>query len=227
MGVHHPIVQRPLDLKPVKKLASLAPDAVDDLVSRFINASTSSKDRQNILFFRAPGRIVWCNEPHSNGYLYAAMHQLSVSERGLHWNTKTRPLQALYNQEMELMILDDRDTIWYSGRYKLHKLHSFIPGGCSDLTTLSQHDLAKNTLHLEGKVPDSRYHQAMAFVSRLWTSPFMKAEVLGMQCVGFNDELYRSLRAKAETWNWKVPTPIKEPGGRENEDHRPWKRQRT
>ncbi|KAF9034207.1 hypothetical protein BDZ89DRAFT_1062641 [Hymenopellis radicata] len=145
MGVHHPIVQRPLDLKPVKKLASLAPDTVDDLVSRFIDASTSSKARRNNLFFRAPGRIIWCNEPHSNGFLYAARHQLNVWEHGLRWNTKTRPLQVLYNQEMDLLILDDRDTIC---------LCRFISG-------VSQHDLAKNTLHLQGKVPDRRICRAM------------------------------------------------------------------
>ncbi|KAF9038905.1 hypothetical protein BDZ89DRAFT_1129430 [Hymenopellis radicata] len=237
MAIHQPVIQRPLDMKPIWELdpTMLSSEALDEKMIHFIGAASTEWEHQNLLFSKAPGRIVWCDEPHGNGYLYAPMHNLIVSPNGNRWNTKGRPMQEFYNKEINLLVLDDKGALWYSGIYKCIALHAYMPAGCTNFASINRRDMTDSTLKVEdqdqGQVSENRYHRAAAFVTKLWDSPFSRAECLGLQCVGFKHELYESLRVKAKRWDW-MEVPNSEAGDSSHdqrelsEDDRPVKKRK-
>lgn len=112
----------------------------------------------------------------------------------------SKPTECFYNNE---------GTWYYAGSYKAFQLDDVTTREWAELSTETSSALIKDTIAgRKNSSPQNTYE-----TSQLYAAGALKVACVGLQCVGFNQEVYRSvseLAAKLNQSKWKalgIPTP--------------------
>ncbi|KAF8888164.1 hypothetical protein CPB84DRAFT_1786362 [Gymnopilus junonius] len=157
----------------------------------------TSKCSTNFLYL--PGLLRWCpKKVHA-----IAMGPIHVfdSDKG-HW-VKKSIFETLYGKTFSLFYKNGFET-YYVGTYQAVKLLDMFPDGFHDSKIfndgLSMSALADATFSSERKIKNGAGQPpSSSNIRQLYLDGILKIEPLGLQCVGFDQNLYMALKVRYET----------------------------
>nr|GAT51493.1 predicted protein [Mycena chlorophos] len=139
-----------------------------------------------------PGRILWVSI-NGHALAYAPTHEYHQGS----WRPHTHlTALAAANAEVELFV-SHSEKVHYAGTYRVHSLRDvkgYMPGGDIPAVEIS-HPAIYRTMNLRQHVPD---HERKIRENTAWPDGRPKVECFGLQHVGFDEELQRSLRSRFE-----------------------------
>ncbi|ESK81751.1 hypothetical protein Moror_16745 [Moniliophthora roreri MCA 2997] len=171
----------------------------------------SKRDTREFLYLR--GRVVFVTPQH------AIVIEIKTQKSSEHGFRFVSPFDDVYGEEREFFFdtitTGNREwdpKVYYAGTYRIVSLKDLHPEGVPYEEKFYQRDMFDvpadriiNTV-LESQIqrPSLRKQDATHLVK----SGIIKLEFVGLQCVGFNDELYRSVTASPP-----APTPVRNSDG--------------
>ncbi|KAF9552579.1 hypothetical protein CPC08DRAFT_714501 [Agrocybe pediades] len=114
---------------------------------------------------------------------------------------KISKFSHLYDKTFHLFH-EKRQLIFYEGMYKAIKLVDEYPEGLEALPYISRKTLALSTI----PETQARNLQRLATLDVLYRDGLLKIEYLGLQCVGFDQQLYTRLKDRYEVSKLAMPT---------------------
>ncbi|SJL09915.1 uncharacterized protein ARMOST_13296 [Armillaria ostoyae] len=148
----------------------------------------ASPDKSICLQYSDP--FLWSKKPGGHALLFAPCHKLQLDDVEARWIS--HPMKEMYGTTKELFAIN-HNTAYYEGTYKCLPLScEMIPGGCNDLSGLDLEALARVTISDNG-ASHKLYQDSFQTVMDLWKSDILKAECIGLQYIGFNENLYNML----------------------------------
>ncbi|KAF4619237.1 hypothetical protein D9613_004706 [Agrocybe pediades] len=114
---------------------------------------------------------------------------------------KISKFNHLYDKTFHLFH-EKRQLIFYEGMYKAIKLLDEYPEGLEALPYISRKTLALSTI----PETQARNLQRLATLDVLYRDGLLKIEYLGLQCVGFDQQLYTRLKDRYEVSKLAMPT---------------------
>ncbi|KAJ7101833.1 hypothetical protein C8R43DRAFT_242275 [Mycena crocata] len=113
--------------------------------------------------------------------------------------TEGSDLTSVHGGTRELFI-DRKEFVYYMGTYKCHDLRQLHPEGTRSPAHISSPEIKDAALG----VPRPSGYQKI--VERCYPDGIIKVEATGLQCIGFNIQLYKSLRRRfAKDCTGKTP----------------------
>ncbi|EKM56118.1 uncharacterized protein PHACADRAFT_174292 [Phanerochaete carnosa HHB-10118-sp] len=145
----------------------------------------------------------WCPVREEHGYYLTPFFKCSTNPRVItahRWHAVdldseiNRPTECFFNKEGKW---------YYAGVYKTFRLRDIAPQEWIKLPAETTQVLVKETVaHRKNVSPQNIYE-----VGQLYAAGALKAACIGLQCIGFNDTLYKGLLAQAElcakTGRWR------------------------
>lgn len=159
----------------------------------------------NYRLFYAPTTL-WCPAREEHGYFYAPVFKCSTNPRvaaAHRWNTvdiinrMNKPTECFFN----------KDGIWYyAGVYKAFRLDDITTKEWAELSTETTQAIVKETIAGRKNTSPQNVYE----VTQLYAAGALKAACVGLQCVGFNNAMYKALLEQAGTFvqKWKASTPV-------------------
>lgn len=134
-----------------------------------------------------PGRLTWCTASKHHALAFGPM--FAVDSEKMIWKENS-VFNSLYGQTVELFY-NCKDLIYYGGQYKCHNNRQNNPDGDLVQKETSAFELADVTITVNSGPGKQEALRKMIF--HLYIGGILKTEILGLQCVGFDDELYNTL----------------------------------
>ncbi|RPD55702.1 hypothetical protein L227DRAFT_656739 [Lentinus tigrinus ALCF2SS1-6] len=148
----------------------------------------------------------WCPDREEHGYYLTPIFKCSTNPRV---NTAHRwtavDIDATLDANTECFF--NKDGKWYyAGIYKSFRLEDLCTQEWECLSTETSQAIVKETLAArKNTCPQNLYE-----TSQLYSAGALKVACIGLQCIGFNNTLYRGLLEHAalctHTGKWRVPT---------------------
>ncbi|KAI0004967.1 hypothetical protein BJV74DRAFT_316307 [Russula compacta] len=147
----------------------------------------------------------WCPEREEHGYFLTPLFKCSTNPRvatAHRWMMVDvipklqKPTECFYN----------KDGKWYyAGVYKAIRLDDLTTKEFEQLSTETTQSLIKETLAGRKNVSPQTVYE----ITQLYLAGALKIACVGLQCVGFNDLLYRTILEQAtrcaQTGHWRSP----------------------
>ncbi|KAK0480178.1 hypothetical protein IW261DRAFT_118623 [Armillaria novae-zelandiae] len=150
--------------------------------------AVASPDRSICLQNTDP--FLWCRKPGGHALLFTPCHKLKLDDVETKWIS--HPMKEMYGTTKELFTIN-HNTVYYGGTYKCLPLSwEMCPDGCKDLSGLDLQALARATISDNG-ASHKLYQDSFQAVINLWKSNILKAECIGLQYIGFDENLYNTL----------------------------------
>ncbi|KIM49731.1 hypothetical protein M413DRAFT_115341 [Hebeloma cylindrosporum] len=163
----------------------------------FINAAPVTLKNQ-LTSYRILQNITtsWCPDREEHGYMYVPAFKCSTNPRiatAHRWNKidvlgrLSKPTECFYN----------KDGVWYyAGSYKAFMLDYLSVKEWEQLPAETQTCLIKETLSArKNTTPQTTYE-----TTQLYASGALKIACVGLQCVAFNQEVYRAIIEWGVRW---------------------------
>ncbi|KAK0194042.1 hypothetical protein F5146DRAFT_416526 [Armillaria mellea] len=148
----------------------------------------ASPDRSICLQHSDP--FLWSRKPGGHALLFSPCHILQLDDVEAKWIS--HPMKEMYGITKELFVIN-HNTAYYDGTYKCLPLScEMFPDGCKDLSGLDLEVLARATISDNG-ASHKLYQDSLQTVMDLWKSNILRAECIGLQYIGFNENLYNGL----------------------------------
>ncbi|KAF9444297.1 hypothetical protein P691DRAFT_350677 [Macrolepiota fuliginosa MF-IS2] len=159
----------------------------------YLLSRTDTQAYANTVLF-LPGRFSWCTtaRTYHHALAFGPTHTFNIQSR--QWEKGTF-MEPLYGQTREFFY-EDKGDVFYSGTYRCIRLDNPIinwpePG----VQGLVPYIMAETALSEDFRnAPCSHAHKGT--VSKLYREGVLKLECMGLQCVGFDKELYKHLVAQ-------------------------------
>ncbi|KJA19103.1 hypothetical protein HYPSUDRAFT_168524 [Hypholoma sublateritium FD-334 SS-4] len=153
----------------------------------------------------------WCPDREEHGFMYVPMFKCSTNPKiatAHRWSAvdpvgrMAKPTECFYHKE----------GVWYyAGLYKGFKMDVLTTKEWSQLPSETTSVIIKETIAArKNSSPQNTYE-----TSQLYSSGALKVACVGLQCVGFNQDVYRSIlehSAKLLETKWKPLTAITSAG---------------
>ncbi|KIP07513.1 hypothetical protein PHLGIDRAFT_416150 [Phlebiopsis gigantea 11061_1 CR5-6] len=145
----------------------------------------------------------WCPDREEHGYYLTPLFKCSTNPRIVaahRWNVID--LDAELNKSSECFF--NKDGKWYyAGVYRTFKLKDITPQEWIKLPVETTQAIVKETVqHRKNTSPQNIYE-----VGQLYAAGALKTACIGLQCIGFNNALYKGLLSQAEvctkTGRWR------------------------
>ncbi|CAA7269822.1 unnamed protein product [Cyclocybe aegerita] len=161
-----------------------------------LNAYLSADSRtascaQSLLY--SPGRMTWTSSDAHHALILGPIHVFDDLRKT--WQ-KVSTLRHLYDQTFHVFF-PRNNCILYGGLYKVHSFRDKHPDGCL-LSGASGLSLAEATIVNASSVGHNPRSIKPSDIARLYMDGILKVEPVGLQCVGFDKELYGVLKRKFE-----------------------------
>lgn len=134
-----------------------------------------------------PGRLTWCTASKHHALAFGPM--FAVDSEKMIWKENS-VFNSLYGQTVELFY-NCKDLIYYGGQYKCHNNRQNNPDGDLVQKETSAFELADVTITVNSG--PGKHEALRKMIFHLYIGGILKTEILGLQCVGFDDELYNTL----------------------------------
>ncbi|KAJ6618674.1 hypothetical protein B0H10DRAFT_1223077 [Mycena sp. CBHHK59/15] len=95
-------------------------------------------------------------------------------------------LAGLYGGTRHLFIVNN-DLVFYAGLYQCHSLNHLYPGGTAPPREISSKEIRDAALGAAWQYPSD------SIIKECFPDSIIKVECIGLQCVGFDAQLYGSL----------------------------------
>ncbi|KAH9890491.1 hypothetical protein C8Q73DRAFT_735592 [Cubamyces lactineus] len=142
----------------------------------------------NYRVFQQP-TTTWCPEREEHGYYLAPIYRCSTNPRV---NTAHRwsVVDIAANLDKPTECFFNKDGKWYyAGTYKSFRLEDLCPQEWECLSTETSHALIRETLAGRKNTSPQNVYET----GQLYSAGALRVACIGLQCIGFNDLLYRSL----------------------------------
>ncbi|KAK7690971.1 hypothetical protein QCA50_006074 [Cerrena zonata] len=147
----------------------------------------------------------WCPEREEHGYYLSPVFKCMTNPRtptAHRWVVAdiaaqiAHPMECFYNKEGKW---------YYAGIYKAFRLDDLSISEWDKLSPEASQSVIKDTLtHRKNTSPQNVYE-----ASQLYAAGALKVACIGLQCIGFNNSLYKGLLEQAETCKkggrWRLP----------------------
>ncbi|KAF9476789.1 hypothetical protein BDN70DRAFT_881980 [Pholiota conissans] len=154
-----------------------------------------------------PGRLTWCPPTNQHAFAVAPLFTYNSSRKTM--SKENDAFKGLYGQDFHLFYTS-HDLYYYGGFYKALDLRSETPHGISLAgSDLSWKSIAAATLRDD---LDSSSPQTSRLLATLYQEGVLKVQILGLQCLGFNADIYNMLTAHYDTFR-SVMKPTGKLGG--------------
>ncbi|KAL4065176.1 hypothetical protein J3A83DRAFT_4190594 [Scleroderma citrinum] len=188
---------------------SLQPIVLPALYSlhEFLRNTTGSTRLKNYRILAQP-TTYWCPEREEHGYLLTPIFKCSTNPRVMtahRWASvdvighMKEPTECFYN----------KDGKWYyAGTYRAFRMDDLTTQEWELLSTETTQALIKETLAARKNISPQNHYET----SQLYAVGALRVACIGLQCVGFNDVVYRGIleQSKYVQWSrsagWPVPT---------------------
>ncbi|KAH6899250.1 hypothetical protein BKA70DRAFT_1115663, partial [Coprinopsis sp. MPI-PUGE-AT-0042] len=137
------------------------------------------------------GTATWCPEREEHGFMYVPMFKCNTNPRTItahRWNAvdaigrMARPTECFYNNE---------GTWYYAGTYKAFMMGTASVAEWESLSAETKAAIVKETLAArKNTTPQTNYE-----TGQLYAAGALKLAVVGLQCIGFSQEIYHSVTA--------------------------------
>ncbi|KAF8162712.1 hypothetical protein B0H34DRAFT_856362 [Crassisporium funariophilum] len=154
-------------------------------------SGTSGTLRASLANYRVLQSITtyWCPDREEHGYMYVPVFQCSTNPRigtAHRWNAvdvigrMSAPTECFYNKE----------GVWYyAGSYKAFRLDDLSTKEWAQLPPEASSAIVRDTIAgRKNSSPQNTYE-----TTQLYASGALKVACVGLQCVGFNQEVYKSI----------------------------------
>ncbi|KAJ7500222.1 hypothetical protein B0H11DRAFT_802875 [Mycena galericulata] len=162
------------DLQPIHKLASK--------YSTTLEVSTQDLPTTRRTLY-CPKRTLWCGGQHLHALVFAPTQEYWYSTDS--WTDKTK-MRAYCGETFEFFV-NKAGFTYYAGAYVVHSLRDVHPPG-SNITT----DVSRLAIHRATGLSQNHADK----VKECFPDGEIKTECFGLQCVGFNQAVYRTLRER-------------------------------
>ncbi|KAF8801448.1 hypothetical protein BYT27DRAFT_7198244 [Phlegmacium glaucopus] len=175
-------------------------------LNEFLNC-TSGTLKTSLANYRALYNITtcWCPDREEHGYMYVPAFKCSTNPRiatAHRWSAAdvigrmNKPIECFYNKE----------GMWYyAGSYKAFRLDDLSVKEWAQLSPETTSAIVKETLFgRKNSSPQNTYE-----TSQLYAAGALKVACVGLQCVGFNQTVYKSILEHAAQFGqtkWKSLT---------------------
>ncbi|EKM81270.1 hypothetical protein AGABI1DRAFT_72163 [Agaricus bisporus var. burnettii JB137-S8] len=145
----------------------------------------------------------WCPNREEHGYFYSPLFKCSTNPRvttAHRWQSvdvtarMKHPTECFYN----------REGLWYyAGSYQAFRLEDLTTKEWAQLATETTTYLVKETVSGRKNVSPQNIYE----VSQLYSAGALKVACVGLQCVGFNREVYKAILEHANKFTqakWKI-----------------------
>ncbi|KAI0333115.1 hypothetical protein GY45DRAFT_1272653 [Cubamyces sp. BRFM 1775] len=163
-----------------------APHTLHDFIT-----TTSGLLRSQIGNYRVfqQSTTTWCPEREEHGYYLTPIYKCSTNPRV---NTAHRwsavDIAAKLDKPTECFF--NKDGKWYyAGTYKSFRLEDLCPQEWECLSTETSHALIRETLAGRKNTSPQNVYET----GQLYSAGALRVACIGLQCIGFNDLLYRGL----------------------------------
>ncbi|KXN91932.1 hypothetical protein AN958_11317, partial [Leucoagaricus sp. SymC.cos] len=168
-------------------------------------SSTSGTLRNSLGNYRVLQSLTtkWCPSREEHGYFYSPIYKCSTNPRvtaAHRWQQvdvtarMKQPTECFYN----------REGLWYyAGSYQAFRLEDLTLKEWAELSGETANYLVKETISGRKNVSPQNIYE----VNQLYNAGALKIACVGLQCVGFNQEVYRSVlehAAKFTQARWKT-----------------------
>ncbi|KAJ3564945.1 hypothetical protein NP233_g7954 [Leucocoprinus birnbaumii] len=149
----------------------------------------------------------WCPSREEHGYFYSPVFKCSTNPRvttAHRWQQvdvtarMKQPTECFYN----------REGLWYyAGLYQAFRLEDLSLKEWAELPTETANYLVKETISARKNVSPQNIYE----VNQLYNAGALKVACVGLQCVGFSQEVYKSVlehAAKFTQAKWKSMNPM-------------------
>ncbi|KAJ7101850.1 hypothetical protein C8R43DRAFT_242504 [Mycena crocata] len=130
-----------------------------------------------------PKRSIWCGSERVHVLVFAPTHEYWYETDT--WAVSTK-MAGYLGKEFDFFI-NQGSHVYYVGTYKVHSLRTVHPPGSRITSDVSQAAILRATglsAHLKEKITEC------------FADGEIKTECFGLQCVGFDQQLYDSLRQR-------------------------------
>ncbi|KAF9032980.1 hypothetical protein BJ165DRAFT_1568111, partial [Panaeolus papilionaceus] len=151
----------------------------------------------------------WCPEREEHGYMYVPAFKCSTNPRiatAHRWaptdvvGRMAKPTECFYN----------REGVWYyAGSYRAFKLDDMSTTEWAQLSNEAISAIVKETIAArKNSSPQNTYE-----TTQLYAAGALKVTCVGLQCVGFNQEVYKSMiehsiKFSESKWKTMIPVPL-------------------
>ncbi|KAF7296247.1 hypothetical protein HMN09_01093900 [Mycena chlorophos] len=169
-----------------------------------IHASVWKHERPYLFL---PNRTIWCTPNREHALTFAPVLEVNQNARAAsnpaqRWVPHSAML-ARCGREFELFALGDAERgmgnlLFYMGTYRVHSLRGVVAPG-----SVAPTDVCPLTIERAMKLNSSTATREKLTLRDLYPDGLARTECFGLQCFGFDWELYRSLRARS-----KIPVQV-------------------
>ncbi|KAI0085939.1 hypothetical protein BDY19DRAFT_386390 [Irpex rosettiformis] len=146
----------------------------------------------------------WCPEREEHGYYVTPVFKCNTNPRvttAHRWTT----LDLASGIDKSTECFYTKDGKWYyAGVYKTFRLRDVTPEEWTQLPTTTTQALVKETLSLRKNTSPQNVYET----GQLYAAGALKAACIGLQCIGFNEDLYQKLlilaNACTKTGRWRA-----------------------
>ncbi|KDR82042.1 hypothetical protein GALMADRAFT_49446, partial [Galerina marginata CBS 339.88] len=146
---------------------------------------------------------LWCPEREEHGYMYAPAFKCSTNPR-IATAHRWAPVDVIGRMNKPTECFYNKEGIWYyAGLYKAFRLDTLSPQEFVQLPSETTTAIVKETIAgRKNSSPQNTYE-----TSQLYAAGALKVACVGLQCVGFNQEVYKSIidhSIKFSETKWKA-----------------------
>ncbi|KAI0689839.1 hypothetical protein BC835DRAFT_1418232 [Cytidiella melzeri] len=147
----------------------------------------------------------WCPDREEHGYYVTPVYKCNTNPRAAtahRWTT----LDLASDIDRSTECFYTKDGKWYyAGVYKTFRLRNITPQEWLQLPATTTQALVKETLSLRKNTSPQNIYET----NQQYLAGALKAACIGLQCIGFNEDLYNGLLALAhgcsKTGRWRIP----------------------
>ncbi|KAF9441637.1 hypothetical protein P691DRAFT_470890 [Macrolepiota fuliginosa MF-IS2] len=148
----------------------------------------------------------WCPTREEHGYFYSPLFKCSTNPR-VTTAHRWQPVDVTARMKQSTECFYNREGLWYyAGSYQAFRLEDLAVKEWAELPTEAANYLVKETISGRKNVSPQNIYE----VNQLYNAGALKVACVGLQCVGFNQDVYRSVLDHASKFTqtkWKNMSP--------------------
>ncbi|KAH9483526.1 hypothetical protein JR316_0002994 [Psilocybe cubensis] len=132
---------------------------------------------------------LWCPEREEHGYMYTPVYKCSTNPR-IATAHRWAPMDVIGRMSKPTECFYNKEGVWYyAGSYKAFRLDNLSTKEWMQLPSETISAIIKETISgRKNSSPQNTYE-----TSQLYAAGALKVACVGLQCVGFNQEVYKSI----------------------------------
>lgn len=177
-----------------------APFTIQEFISNLSGSLKNSLSHYRLFYALT---TIWCPDREEHGYFYTPAFKCSTNPRvatAHRWCQAD--VMARMNKPTECFFNKD-GTWYYAGIYLAFRLDDLTAKEWAELSTDTTQAIVKETIAARKNVSPQNVYE----VTQLYAAGALKVACVGLQCVGFNNAMYKALLEQAATFSankWKV-----------------------